>query len=75
MYYTDLQAAQRNFAGSLAAYSLVCYLVNIKDRHNGNIMIDTERRITHIYYCFSPGGLNFEKAPFKFTKEYSEILG
>ena len=65
---------------SLAAYSLVCYILQIKDRHNGNIMVDIAGHIMHIDFGFllsnAPGkGFKFEQAPFKLTGEQVEVLG
>ena len=76
----DFEEAQKNFAESLAGYSLVCYLLSIKDRHNGNILLSKDGCIIHIDFGFilgiSPGGnMNFENAPFKITRDYISLMG
>ena len=72
--------AMNNFVSSLAGYSLVCYFLQIKDRHNGNILIDNVGHIIHIDFGFllsnAPGkGLKFENAPFKLSNDMLDILG
>lgn len=73
------QAARGNFVRSLAAYSVISYLLQFKDRHNGNIMFDEAGHILHIDFgfCFdiAPGGVKFERSPFKLTKEMVAVLG
>lgn len=54
-----------------------CLSVQVKDRHNGNLLLDEEGHIIHIDFGFmlsnSPGGVNFESAPFKLTRELLEV--
>lgn len=72
----ELKRARSNFISSLAAYSVVCYLLQIKDRHNGNIMLDAEGRIFHIDFGYLLAKtIKFERAPFKLTDEFIEVLG
>ncbi|XP_071955463.1 phosphatidylinositol 4-kinase beta-like [Antedon mediterranea] len=71
--------AQRNFVQSCAAYCLLCYLIQVKDRHNGNILLDNEGHILHIDFGFiltaSPRNLGFESSHFKLTPEFVEVMG
>jgi phosphatidylinositol 4-kinase B len=73
------RAAVDAFTASLAAYSVISYVLQLKDRHNGNILIDNLGHIVHIDFGFmlsnSPGSMGFEAAPFKLTYEYLDVLG
>ncbi|KAI6045569.1 hypothetical protein EDC04DRAFT_2888588 [Pisolithus marmoratus] len=83
------QRARLNFIQSMAAYSVACYILQVKDRHNGNIMIDAEGHIIHIVVgcCSSftvlniliayprPGGVKFEPSSFKLNAEMVALMG
>eukprot|EP00967_Tisochrysis_lutea_P111870 scaffold176222_cov29-Tisochrysis_lutea.AAC.10 len=50
----------------------------IKDRHNGNILLAADGSVVHIDFGFllsnSPGkNIGFESAPFKLTREWVEV--
>jgi len=85
-YYFALQGpaahakALERFVQSMAAYSVLSYLLQLKDRHNGNLLLTMSGALVHIDYGFllshSPGAnLNFENAPFKLTAEQIAVMG
>jgi phosphatidylinositol 4-kinase len=72
--------ARDAFVRSLAGYSLVTYILQLRDRHNGNILVDAAGHLVHIDFGFmlsnAPGGYyGFESAPFKLTAEYIDLMG
>ncbi|KAJ7172099.1 hypothetical protein C8R46DRAFT_1258016 [Mycena filopes] len=80
------QQARLNFIQSMAAYSVACYILQIKDRHNGNIMIDGEGHIVHIdfgflfdidefFLPFRVSGVKFEPHSFKLNHEMVLLMG
>ena len=53
IYFGDhLSSAKDKFTKSLAAYSLVMYFLQAKDRHNGNILLHKSGKIFHIDFGF-----------------------
>lgn len=79
LFSANFHEAQKNFVESMAGYALFCYLFQVKDRHNSNILVDSVGHLVHIDFGFclavSPGNFAFETAPFKFTAEHLELMG
>jgi phosphatidylinositol 4-kinase A len=73
------EEARHNFIVAQSGYAVASYLVQSKDRHNGNILLDSCGRIVHIDFGFifeiSPGGnLGFERSAFKFSHEMVQLI-
>lgn len=79
----SFEEAQDNFLRSLVGYSLVCYILQIKDRHNANILLDRDGNVIHIDFGFVLGDtpkmgkvpIFSERAPFKLSQEFWDVLG
>lgn len=70
--------AQKRFVASMAAYSVFCYVLHIKDRHNGNIMLCKDGSIAHIDFGIM---LNVRYAKdvlelrIKLSSEFVQVIG
>ncbi|KAG6900884.1 hypothetical protein C0993_010002 [Termitomyces sp. T159_Od127] len=71
--------ARRIAEGRFGHVTLLDHFKSVKDRHNGNILLDREGHLIHIDFGFilsnTPGNIGFEAAPFKLPFEYIEVLG
>lgn len=52
MFVSKSHEKLKNFVRSLVGYSLVTYMLQVKDRHNQNIMIKRDGTIVHIDFGF-----------------------
>ena len=68
----------KNFLQSLAGYSLFCYLFQVKDRHNANILLNSDKRIIHVDFAFIlgslPGNLKLEATSFKMSGDFISLM-
>ena len=67
-YGPHLETARNNFCSSLVAYSLVCYFLQIKDRHNCNILLHKDGYIVHIDFGFFLSNMPGKKIFYFFIK-------
>ena len=73
-----VQKAKNNFLYSLVGYSLIQFVLSLKDRHNANILIDEFGHMVHIDFGYIlgkyPGFYGVEISPFKFSIEYLDLV-
>ncbi|KAJ3672896.1 hypothetical protein LUZ60_006270 [Juncus effusus] len=75
----SFETAREMFMISSAGYAVASLLLQPKDRHNGNLLFDSQGRLVHIDFGFiletSPGGnMRFESAQFKLSHEMTQLL-
>merc|ERR1712187_413925 len=75
----QLFEAKQNFIESYAAYSLVVWFLQVKDRHNDNLLMVSTGHVVHLDFGFmlsnSPGGnISWESSPFKLTQEFLDVM-
>lgn len=80
LYGDDIEAARSRFIAAAAASAFVTYVLAVKDRHNGNILLDANARLVHIDFGFclghaTGGAFSLERAPFKLTPDMVELMG
>ena len=77
----DFENARLNFIQSAAASAFACYILSLKDRHNGNVLLDSRGRLVHIDFGFvlgfkTGGKASLEQfAPFKITRGMVDLMG
>ncbi|MCD7451657.1 Phosphatidylinositol 4-kinase alpha [Datura stramonium] len=72
------EAARENFIIT-SSYAVASMLLQPKDRHNGNLLIDSAGRLVHVDFGFilgiSPGrNMRFESTHFKLSHEMTQLI-
>ncbi|GIX64199.1 phosphatidylinositol 3-kinase [Babesia caballi] len=73
----DALCKRLNFAGSLASYSVLTYLLGVGDRHNDNLILSRSGHVVHVDYAYVLGSdpKPLPLPPFKLSREMLDFLG